>query len=270
MYTSECQRIESPYKVEMYTQDIKVKRDCHSNGNIYGKRKSIKLFSKAARRRLLFVARNSGHFIKSQLCLTYHCSEPENGKEMKKQLNLFLTLLRGKYKDVKYLWVLEFQKRGTPHFHCFLNIPHTDDDFREWAAISWNRIIGDSEQNLKFQRHKRNFIEWKMDSGKYLVKEYLAKCDQKHVPEEFHSVGRFWGNSRSLIPRETTIIPEKDCSLEAFKKAIRIISKRREKIIKSYVKRNYRNLITSYSLPRMTDNFIRCLQYYNKETNFHG
>jgi hypothetical protein len=158
--------------------------------------------------------------------------------------------------------VLEFQQRGVPHFHFFSSISPDNDDFREWAAVAWNKIIGDSEQNLLFQKHRRNFIEWKMDSGKYLVKEYLAKCDQKHVPEEFHNVGRFWGNSRSMKPVSQEIIPGVEYSKTIIKKAVRIVTKRREKYLKKWIKINFRQKITSYSLPSMTYNFITLLEYY--------
>jgi hypothetical protein len=140
--------------IDVYSKDIKIKRECTGFNVPEGTRNKISLFSKASRRRLLFVSRNSGHYIKSQLCLTYHCSMPVDGKEMKRQLNTFLTRCRQKYTDIKYLWVLEFQQRGVPHFHFFSSISPDNDDFREWAAVAWNKIIGDSEQNLLFQKHR--------------------------------------------------------------------------------------------------------------------
>lgn len=262
MSKSVFQEALQPTHAIIFSKDTQIKKPSLSPSFPRSKRKAVNLFSKASQRRLLFVARNSGFRIKSQLCLTYHCAMPDSGKKVKQQLNSFLTLTREKYPDLMYLWVLEFQKRGVPHFHFFSNRNPTDKKFREWAALTWNRILGDSPQHLLFQQHARNYIPWKMDSGKYLVKEYLAKSTQKEIPEDYHSVGRFWGNSRGMTPVGQLIIPGIDCSFKTFIKAVRITSKRREKLIKKFVKKNYRGQAVSYSLPLMTDTFILLIQYF--------
>lgn len=213
----------------------------------------------------MFVARNSGHFIKSQLCLTYHFALPDDGSRVKAQLNVFLTRLRKYRPGVHYLWVLEFQERGFPHFHLFTDIPPEDHEFRLWAAYAWNGILGESEENLKFQIHPKNFLPWNMKSGKYLVKQYLAKVAQKQVPENYHNVGRFWGNSRNMKPVSGLVIPGEDCSYKTYKKACRIVAKRYEKRIKKYVRKNLRNKVQTISLPSLSTIFIQLIQYFNAQ-----
>jgi len=254
-----------PTHALIYTQDVKIKKHSLQPNYPRSKRSNIELFSESSQRRLLFIARNSGHLIKSQICLTYHFCLPRTGKIVKKQLNSFLTLMREEYPDIVYLWVLEFQKRGVPHFHLFTSICPSNVKFRDWCATTWNRILGESQAHLLFQKHARNFIPWVMVSGKYLVKEYLAKISQKVVPEEYHEVGRFWGNSRTMKPHFTVIEPGVDCSESSFKKAVRVVTKYREKILKKWVKKNYRNKAVSYSLPNLTNLFIQSLQFFEHQ-----
>jgi hypothetical protein len=49
-------------------------------------------------------------------------------------------------------------------------------------------------------------IQWKMGSGSYLCK-YLDKQYQKAIPDGFRNFGRWWGNSRGLVPDPDTITP---------------------------------------------------------------
>lgn len=51
----------------------------------------------------------------------------ENEQDITKanmELRKFMRKLRGLHCDLKYLAVLEFQKRGAIHYHCMLNIPY--------------------------------------------------------------------------------------------------------------------------------------------------
>ncbi len=247
--------------------DLKVKKPSPSFDHPRGKRGVVEKFSYHSKKRLLEVCRNCGHYIKSQICLTYHFSMPENGEAVKKQLNSFLTLLRERAPGVKYVWVLEFQKRGVPHFHLFTDQEYTNKKFHLWCAFVWNRILGESKQHYAFQAHQNNFMAWQMDSGKYLAKQYLGKLDQKIVPEQYEGVGRFWGNSRNMIPLWQEIIPGKTICEWVYKVAVRIVTKRREKYLRQFnIKINYRNRQKSYTLPHCTNQFIQLLEYYQNES----
>jgi len=129
-----------------------------------------------------------------------------NGRELKADLNNFLTQLRYLAKKegrkIYYLWVLEFQKRGAPHFHLLLSVP-PDRKLQFQIAKIWHRIAGHgSADHLAWHLRPGNFLNWDTRPG-YLTK-YLEKADQKNVPYEFEEIGRFWGASRNLIeaPRD--------------------------------------------------------------------
>ena len=161
-------------------------------------RSEISSFTAKSKSRLKFTAGNSFPQLISQFGMTYHKSVPD-GKTVKRHMNTFLTDIRRHYPDVSYLWILEFQSRGIPHFHIFLSLEHSAQLGKELGSI-WHRIAEpDSKQHLKFHQHEKNFIKWDMGSGSYLCK-YLDKEHQKAVPAGFSGVGRFWGNSTGLVP----------------------------------------------------------------------
>ena len=175
-------------------------------------RAAIFEFSDKSRAHLDHVCSNSGHLVKSQFCLTYHEQIPNDGEECKRHLDKWLKAYRRRYPAGLYLWVLEFQKRGAPHFHLFLS-EEVDRKMQKKLAMSWARITrGSFEKYDKVQYwwHCRpsNWMDWKMNDGKYVMKEYAVKAAQKDVPKEFVNVGRFWGCSRGMHPIPTIIEPE--------------------------------------------------------------
>lgn len=254
---------------EFSTADVKIKKPMETPQHERTVRGKIEIFSPASRRRLLEVCRNCGHNIKSQMVLTYHMGMPRTGKGVKAQLNNFLTQLRQNFPGIKYIWILEFQKRGVPHFHLFTDIWHGDTYFHEWCARKWNSVLQESPEHLAFQSDSRNFMKWEIGSGNYLSKEYLSKMDQKVVPERYLEVGRFWGNSRNMIPLWQTISSGFDISRYAYEKAVRIASKYRERFLKKFkIKINYRNKARTYTLKNCTNIFIQLVEYYENEKEF--
>ena len=150
----------------------------------------IQSFSDKSRSRLRFTAANSSHLLISQFCCTYHNVWPINGREFKRHLNVFLTDARRVFPGLKYLWVAEFQTRGAPHGHVYLNLPVTDEN-RYKLAFIWCRIVdANDSQLLAFHSHSSNMCSWAMGSGSYLCK-YLDKQHQKMIPDGFHSFGRW-------------------------------------------------------------------------------
>ncbi len=173
----------------------------------------IKGFSTKSQRRLRETAINSGQPLISQFCATYADYWPIDGRVAKRQLNNLFDAIRRKFPAAGYLWALEFQTRNAPHFHIFLTLP-ASDDLRQWLGTTWNRIADpDSELHRWWHtdRVERNgqsaLIPWNMGSGSYICK-YLDKQHQKIVPEGFRNTGRFWGNSRGLVPPSVSVDPE--------------------------------------------------------------
>jgi len=83
-------------------------------------RSEIFQFSENSRRRLRFVALNAWPKLVSQFCLTYHHNFPSDGETVKSHFHRFRSAARKVLGISDYLWILEFQLRGAPHFHLFL------------------------------------------------------------------------------------------------------------------------------------------------------
>jgi len=186
---------------EMYPRSVRLRsRSVRSHQSPPPVRTEINYFSENSRRRLRFVALNAWPQLISQYCMTYHLDFPHDGKVLKRHLNRFLDNIRKNLDCSAYLWVLEFQKRGAPHFHLFLPwVPSVELQRKlthYWLLASEQ---SNDNQSLAFHNHPRNFKSWDMGNGSYLCK-YLDKARQKDVPDAFSNVGRFWGNSRGLVP----------------------------------------------------------------------
>jgi hypothetical protein len=208
----ELLRIPRPDRIELLPVDVRVVRD-------YGqqeqpehlqntKRGQIAMFSRASASRLTRVARNARPGLVSQFCLTYHQTAPD-GETAKKHLRAWLQALRESVPGAGYLWILEFQSRGVPHFHVWLTVAFSET---LWKLLgeAWNRIAEPSSpEHLWWHTQarldpdtgkiQRSFMAWDMKGAGYLRK-YMSKEAQKCAPGGFGWVGRFWGSSRSLVP----------------------------------------------------------------------
>ena len=186
-------------EVHFYSADVvfKIKREGFEN-HMYvgGVREKIKGFSQSSERRLNFLIRNSISEWTTLLTLTYPAEYPNDGKVCKSQLRAFTEFLRRQ--ETKYVWVLEFQARGAPHFHLLLS-GKIDKDL---VAVRWYEIVGTGDE-----KHLRagTRIERLRNPEKapWYMSNYVAKLKQKSVPESFKNVGRFWGACK--LPRHRVI-----------------------------------------------------------------
>jgi hypothetical protein len=186
-----------PSKIEVYPSSCKVVREFSGIVHKPGIRGKIDSFSQSSKRRLKLTAVDASPILISQFCLTYHEKRP-SGRETKHHVNMWLKRLNRAFPEICYLWILEFQERGVPHFHIFLSYPRDTPGLQEMMAEAWHEIAdSDSEEHLCFHLHPKNFIAWEMGMGGYVCK-YLDKEHQKRIPEGFEGVGRFWGCSRGL------------------------------------------------------------------------
>lgn len=136
------------------------------------------------------------------LTLTYPAEYSTDGRVVKKHLELMRKWLT--YHGVNGVWFLEFQRRGAPHYHIFL-----DRDIPggvEAVARQWFNVVGSGDE-----KH----LEWhlgtlsgrpclepmrKPHAASWYASKYATKAEQKAVPPEYQSVGRFWGHWGSMRP----------------------------------------------------------------------
>lgn len=169
----------------------------HSGG---GPRNRISRFSPASARRLLFTARNFPG-MKIMLTLTYPGEFPLDGRLVKDHWRRMRQWLVRNGNPIG-LWILEFQNRGAPHFHVF--VEHELDP----QAVSniWYQIVGTQDPRHLVAGTRCEYLRHPHAVGAYAAK-YAAKSDQKDVPKEFENVGRFWGTWGNPEITQTCTLP---------------------------------------------------------------
>lgn len=211
-----AKRLPEPVRFELLPADVRVVRDLGPQPEPPQlrdtRRGAIQMFSPASASRLTRLARNAFPALISQFCLTYHEANPD-GKTAKRHLDRWLKSLARAAPGAGYLWILEFQTRGVPHFHVWLTVPFSEALWKRLGA-AWNRIAEPSspehlwwhteERRGPGGKVQRSMLDWDMKGAGYLRK-YMSKEAQKCVPEGFGWSGRFWGASRGLVPEPVTL-----------------------------------------------------------------
>lgn len=189
--------------VTKYRNTIQVRRTCPDLANGKGEKRPLRSLSRSSLNRLAFTAHNANLKLKSMLTLTYSERWTRSGRQAKSQLNYYLTRLRRLFVPLSYLWFLEFQVRGAPHFHVLLSVP-VDEDLRGELARLWVMAVSpeNGEEAEKMRRVHTHRAAWEdlrsEDGAKRYALKYALKTKQKEVPVGFQDVGRFWGCSRDI------------------------------------------------------------------------
>lgn len=199
-----------------------------------GPRRKIKKFSSKSWVNLMYKVRNTYMIPFSMLTLTYPRDFPLDGRQSKIHLDALLKALRRRFRYIAYIWFLEFQSRGAPHYHLLTTVDlslvdgaegrldtrtrrrvfggqikwvryYTNKQLSLWLAETWNRIVFESSawsSESKRETHKRVSTAWEQlllrDGAVRYVAKHFSKAAQKKVPRDFRNVGRFWGASRSV------------------------------------------------------------------------
>jgi len=180
----------------------------------YSKRGVVKGFSEASRKRLGWVY-EQGPWV-SMLTFTYHNVFPHDFKESKRHLQNLRKYLRRR--GILNLWVLEWQRRGFPHYHVWLDrrfddVPLWEDNKgNSWRPImrAWLKITSQNEDQeaVDFSLHGLQYTDWQVRAGSNYACKYAYKMEQKGIPgmfEDLHRYGRWWGCSRGLVLEKRTI-----------------------------------------------------------------
>jgi len=199
--------------VQIYKRDVVVRRRGYlhpGNRGVAPKRGSIMMLSKKSRRRLAFVANNTRVVFKTMVTLTYPREFPLNGRQVKAHLNTFLTWARRVWKKPSYLWFLEFQKRGAPHIHILIDalLPAAKGErvtLFDKVAKKWYETVASGDLRHRAAGTRCERIRKPDGAARYCLK-YAYKTEQKCVPSEYRDVGRFWGCSRDVKPKEPKMV----------------------------------------------------------------
>ena len=180
-----------------------------------GKRGKIAGFSVQSRRRLMetIACVRRDVELPNFVTLTYPANFPTVEKA-KRDLKVFLQRLNRKFPQAGYIWKLEPQERGAPHFHMLVWGVYTNDLFF-WVVEAWHEIAGDGDPNhYKFHlgalRDSKPCVQqvrsWRgvwAYAAKYLGKTFeVAQWGSTWT-------GRFWGvGNRANIPFGERVVIE--------------------------------------------------------------
>lgn len=157
-------------------------------------RREIKNFSWRSQRRLRLAIRNTSHLWKIFVDLTYPKNYPSDGKKVKKHLDTFIKRLTRYYQTIKFLWVIEFQDRGAPHFHILTNEPID----KNWLSQNWYEVVNSGDEKHLKAGTRVELIRDESQAIAY-VSSYLKKLKQKIVPKTYRNIGRFWSHSSNTL-----------------------------------------------------------------------
>nr|WP_231995972.1 helitron helicase-like domain-containing protein [Mycobacterium sp. 852002-51163_SCH5372311] len=139
-----------------------------------------------------------------------------DGASVKRHMVLWRKRFQREFGEpARYIWKLEFQRRGAPHIHLWMTPPHavgrSGSKFRDWLSQEWADIVGhpDAEQRA---RHTLAGTAIDILNGlracdpkrlaiyftKHSSPNHLGDKEYQHiVPEAWrrpgHGPGRFWG-----------------------------------------------------------------------------
>lgn len=169
-----------------------------------GDRGVVSGFSKASRSRMMSrLSMLQKHRLPLFVTLTYPSKFP-NVKQAKEHFRAFVERLRRAYPGFGFVWKLEYQKRGAPHFHLLL-WGLTLAQARDFVPVAWFMVAGRGfPEHLAFHRgelHNKPCVE-EIRSFRGVV-SYASKYMTKDLGADPHtgeiSQGRVWG-IRGKVP----------------------------------------------------------------------
>lgn len=129
--------------------------------------------------------------------LTYPAEFAEDPTIYKSHLDNFALRLLRRFPESGFIWKLEFQKRGAPHFHLFVWGIGDREPFKPWLSQAWYETVGSGDLKHLAAGTRVERIQSRKKAMAY-CSGYASKDDQTK-PGEY--VGRYWGAcQRENIP----------------------------------------------------------------------
>lgn len=196
--------------VYVYDRDVVVKRGGLPVNNHGTQRGGIREISHKSRIRLAFVAANTQVDFVTFTTLTYPAEFPTEYKRIKRDLECFLDWQRRDQACPRYLWWFEFQRRGAPHYHIVTDRPihNTRRVYKEMrfrVAAAWYRIVGSHDAKHLAAGTSVERVR-KRDGGHRYALKYAMKMRQRHVPDGWEGVGRWFGYSAGVVPEQPPLV----------------------------------------------------------------
>ena len=169
-------------------------------------RKEVRDFSASSACRMRKFLRESVAKYDVMVTLTYPGQYGFDPERAKRDLKVFMQRLRRRCfrsDSSSAFWFMEFQDRGSIHFHIFTNfyVP------KEWLALNWYEVCGtEDKRHLRAGTRVEAIRSGRHGISAYATK-YASKQQQKLVPEGISSPGRYWGvcGDRRTVSADTFV-----------------------------------------------------------------
>jgi len=171
----------------LYEKDARGRRGRVSGFTVASRQRMMESVSELAQKALPLFAH-----------LTYPAWWPGDWQAWKKHLDTFAKRLFRKWPGASFLWKLEPQERGAPHFHLLIwGVSFIE---KEWLARVWFEVVGSNDEKHLHAGTRIEAAESCDGVLAYCSKQYMGKglC----LPDGWEHVGRFWGIcGRKNLPR---------------------------------------------------------------------
>lgn len=156
-----------------------------------GRRGRIVDYSRSSRKRLLTllnsINRPACRDLPLFITLTYPAVWSADPARWKRDLDVLGKRLVAEFPRVAFIWKLEYQKRGAPHYHLLLfGVRYVD---HKWLAQQWYEVVDSGDE-----KHLQAGTEVRPIEGWRGVLSYAAKYLTKAgLPVGMTWAGRYWG-----------------------------------------------------------------------------
>ena len=199
-----------------------------TRGLVYG-------LSPASRRRLLrLLGRIDYMTYQVDACtLTYHFGYEPAPAQWHRHMHVFERVLARDWPGVLGgVWVLEFQDRGAPHFHCLLvwrGEPPPIQKIRRWVGDAWNAIAEPGDAVARMVGTSVDRLKVHDDGGVARAMQYLAKYTGKQQQKrrldretgERLPTGRMWAHFLTIPQDERKSIELDHAGASTFLRRLR-------------------------------------------------
>lgn len=184
---------------------------CRRGGGVRG---PVRLWSSASRRRLLKTVaaidfdQLSESWGGSWFFATLTYKEDPGQSRCKRDLDVLARRWTREFGVCRWVWKMEFQRRGVPHFHIIAWVPHTHTlgQVRKWLWAAWEETAQQGES----LRVDLESVRSKSPASYFVSYARSDKEIQHRLPELWSGGGRWWGvrgmspqwSRRQLSPRE--------------------------------------------------------------------
>jgi hypothetical protein len=143
--------------------------------------------------------------------LTFHEGWRSSPTHVRHVFLAWLMRLRRRWPMIYYMWRLQLQKRGAPHWHLILwpaahSTPLAPEALLRWIYTSWHACADPTSPHHAKHGTKAEYLNHQTAVYRY-VSKYVAKVD---LTLERSYTGRRWGNSRDLPLDPLTWFPASD------------------------------------------------------------